>query len=270
MMRRSSSRRPAQRAGERRVGREDPAAVGLVRHEAERTVADRRLVPGRPAEPVARHGVQQVSRENGEIGKDVGEARRRRGEAQDHGGVVRSVDSLERGELGRPGVADRRVTRRVEGPAHVARGRRDAVVPGHAGLQMKRQRPPVRRPLPGPCQVGLGHERRVVAREGRQQHVALHLPRERMQGEQRIHALEIGAGGEQHGGPAARRCRLAAGERDEHDERHAETMRHGERYRPPFIRGQSRWRRTPHRRRLHPCSRWLAARSAASASCSGS
>ncbi len=40
-----------------------------------------------------------------------------------------------------------------------------------------------------------------------------------MQGDQRVHALEIGARGEQNRGPAARRGRLAAGECAQRDER---------------------------------------------------
>ena len=65
------------------------------------------------------------------------------------------------------------------------------------------------------ARYGSGHERRVVARQGREQHVALHLAGERMEGEQRVDALEIGAGGEEHRRAAARRRRLAAGEHDQ-------------------------------------------------------
>ena len=220
------------RAAERRrkiaVGGKDPAAVGLVRDEAERPVPDRRLVPRRLPQPVARHGVEQVRGEDREVGEHVGKAGERRGEAKDDGRVVGRFDPLQSSELGGSRIPHGRIARGVQGPADVARRGRDPVVPGDARGQPERERAPIGRPGPAACEIRPRHERRVVAREGGEQDVALDLAGERMERDERVHALQVGARRKQHGRPAPRRGRLAreqAGE--ENGRRQAGNRQHG-------------------------------------------
>src|SRR2546427_11702632 len=78
------------------------------------------------------------------------------------------------------------------------------VVPAHTGREPERQRLLVSGPPPRAGEVGLRVQRRVVPREGGEEHVALHLLGERMDGEQRIDGLELGAGGVDDGPPPAR------------------------------------------------------------------
>ena len=81
-------RRPAQLGREVRIGREHPAAIRLVRHETERPVAHRAAVPLGLAQPGMGDRVQQVGRQDREIGEHVG---KRHGlcEPQHDGGVIR-------------------------------------------------------------------------------------------------------------------------------------------------------------------------------------
>jgi hypothetical protein len=57
--------------------------------------------------------------------------------------------------------------------------------------------------------------------------MALHLSRKRMYGEQGIDALEIRAGGKQHGVSAARRGRAAGGNQHGKEQNQASGRRHG-------------------------------------------
>src|SRR5439155_1726246 len=103
-----------------------------------------------------------------------------------------------------PRISGDRVAGGVERPDDVARRRGDPVVPPHTGLQPERERRTLGRPRPAARKVRLGDEGRIVAREGGEQHVALHLLRERVRREERVHALEIGAGGIDDCAPATR------------------------------------------------------------------
>src|SRR5439155_1098871 len=63
-------------------------------------------------------------------------------------------------------------------------------------------------------QIRPGHERRVVAGQGREQHVALHLLREGMDRDQRVHALELRAGCKHNRAATPRRAPPARAARD--------------------------------------------------------
>ena len=84
----------------------------------------------------------------------------------------------------------------------------NATLDADARLEREREPPAVVAPTPRPRQVGLGPEGAVVAGQRGEQHVALNLPGQRVLGEQRIDALEVGPRGEEHGGAAPRRLRL--------------------------------------------------------------
>ena len=172
-----------------------------------------------------------------EVGEHVRHPAGRRGEAQQHGRIVRRLDRVEPGELRGARIPGGRVPGRGERPGDVARRRGHAVVPAQAAHQPEGERPPVGRPGPAPRQVGPRDEGGVVADQRRQQHVALDLAGERMEREQGIDALQIRTGGEENRGAAAGRRRLA-GETRRERERKSETPEHGERYRTPAPRGQ--------------------------------
>ena len=199
----------AERRREGGIGGEHPAAMGLVRHEPERAVSHRSLVPRRSPQLTVRDGVEQVGRQHGQVREHVGERALRATESQDHGRIVGIVHEGERGEVVEPRVSRRRIARRVDGPRHVAGRRGHPVMPAHPGREPERQRLLVSGPPPRAGEVGLRVQRGVVPRERGEEHVALHLLGERMDGEQRIDGLELGAGGVDDGAPPARGARPA-------------------------------------------------------------
>lgn len=90
-------------------------------------------------------------------------------------------------------------------------------MPPERGKEVHRQAAPVRRPLPPPGEIRLGDERRIEASQRDEQGVPLHLSCERVNSDERIRRLEVGAGGEDDG--VAARTRPAASEhraRQEH------------------------------------------------------
>ena len=126
--------------------------------------------------------------------------------------VVRCLEFLQRLEVGEPRITGARVSSRVEGPLDIVRRGGRPVVPEDSGDQVKLQLPVILRPGPGPREIRLDRERTVVAHQGREEHVALHLAGQRMDGKQRIDALEIGPGREDNRRTARRRGRPAAGD----------------------------------------------------------
>ena len=185
-------------------------------HEAERAVADRLLIPRGAAQLRAGNRVEHVGRKNRQVGEHVGEAGLRMRESHDHGRVVGIVDERHVGEVGRPRVPGRRVTRRGQRPHHVARRGRGAVVPAHARLQPEHETLAVARPRPRAGEVGLRDERGVVPRQRGEQHVPLHLLGERMHGEQRVDGLEVRPRREHDGAAATRRPAAARREHRRH------------------------------------------------------
>src|SRR5438128_1625460 len=207
-------RRSPQGSREVRVGGEHPAAARLVRHEAERPVADGVLVPGGAPQLRAGNRVEQAGGEDGEVGEHVRHDGLRMIEPHHHRRIVRIVHERHVGEVVHARVPRRRVAGGGERPGDVARGRRNAVVPTHAGPQPERDHPLIGRPRPGARQIGLGRERRIVAHQGREQHVALHLLGERVHGEQRVHALKVRPRSVDHGATPVRGSRAARRHRD--------------------------------------------------------
>ena len=71
-------------------------------------------------------------------------------------------------------------------------------MPAQRGVERHPQRATIAAPRPGARVVRLRRERAVVARERHEQQVALRLPRERMDGYERVGRLEVRARGEDH------------------------------------------------------------------------
>src|SRR5438445_730083 len=140
------------------------------------------------------------------------------GEPNHDGGIVGVIHERHVREIVQTRIPGRRVSSCGEGPRDVAGRRRHAVAPAHARLQSEGQALPVFRPRPRAREVRPGHERRVVAHQRGEQHVALHLLGERVHGEQRVHALEVGPRRVDHGATAVRGPRAAR--RDHHPSRH--------------------------------------------------
>src|SRR5436309_962285 len=136
------------------------------------------VVPRGLAQAARGHGVEQPAWQDREVGEHVREAALRRAEAHHDRRVVRVRHPGHPREIVQPRVPRGRVARRIQGPHHVAGGGRSAVVPAHAALQPESQGLEIGGPHPRACQIRPGHERRVVAGQGREQHVALHLLRQ--------------------------------------------------------------------------------------------
>ena len=136
-------RRPAQPAREIGVGSEHPAAAGLVGDEAERAVPDRLLVPHRAPQLGVGNRIEQAGGQDREIGEHIRHDVLRVIEPHHNRRVVRVVDERHVGEVVHTRVPGRRVARGRERPGDVARGRGNAVVPAHAGLQSERDHPAV-------------------------------------------------------------------------------------------------------------------------------
>ena len=134
---------PAKRGREPRIGGEHPAPMGLVRHEPERPVPHRVLVPRRPPQLRVRHRVEQVGRQHGQVGEHVGKRGLGATEAQDYGRIVGIVHEGECREIVEARVSGRGIARRVDGPRHVPGRSRHPVVPAHPGREPERQRLPV-------------------------------------------------------------------------------------------------------------------------------
>jgi hypothetical protein len=136
--------RAPERGRECRVGREHPAAIRLVRDEAKRPVSHWVLVPRRTTQLGAGHRVEQMGREDGQISQHVGDRALHSAEAHNDCRVVRVIHKRDVGEVVQPRVPGRQVPRRRERPRHIARRRRRAIVPAHAGLEPKHEGLPVR------------------------------------------------------------------------------------------------------------------------------
>src|SRR2546426_262095 len=172
------------------------------------------VVPRGLAQAARGHGVEQPAWQDREVGEHVREAALRRGEAHHDRRVVRVRHPGHPREIVQPRVPRGRVARRIQGPHHVAGGGRSAVVPAHAALQPESQGLEIGGPHPRACQIRPGHERRVVAGQGREQHVALHLLRQGMDRDQRVHALELRAGRKHDRAATPRRAPPARAARD--------------------------------------------------------
>src|SRR5712692_9463975 len=172
------------------------------------------VVPRGLAQAARGHGVEQAARQDREVGEHVGEAALRRGEAHHDRRVVRVRHPGHRREIVQPRIPRRRVARRVQGPHHVAGGGGGAVVPAHAALQPESQGLEIGGPDPRAREIRPRHERRVVAGQRREQHVALHLLREGMDRDQGVHALELRAGRKHDRAATPRRAAPARAARD--------------------------------------------------------
>src|SRR3989442_13881977 len=111
-----------------------------------------------------------------------------------------------------------RIARRVQCPHHVAGGGRRAVMPVHAALQPEPQGLEVGGPDPRARQIRPRDERRVVARQRREQHVTLHWLREGMDRDEGFDALQLGAGGKHARAATPRRAAAARAARDHRPE----------------------------------------------------
>ena len=203
-------RRAAQRRGEAVVALEDPAPVGLVRHETKRSIADRMLVERRLAQLAMRRVAEEMLRQDREVGEHVRHGALRIPECQDQRRVIRRGDSLHMANVLIPRIPGDTVERRLKGPLGVARRRGPAIVPAQVAVERKGQLPVIGRPAPAPGQIRLDLHGAVVAHQRGEQHIALHLMGKRMKGEQRVNALEIGAGRKHDRGAAPAGHRSAA------------------------------------------------------------
>src|SRR5439155_7930565 len=121
-------RRSSHVGGKIGIPREHPAPVWLVRDEPEGAVADWVHVPRGLAETGMRDTVEQVCRQDREVGENEGEVAGRPREAQLDGGVVQCGDGRKRLQLSETRIAGRRVARSLQRPYDVAGRRRRAVV----------------------------------------------------------------------------------------------------------------------------------------------
>ncbi len=131
----------------RKIGtpRKYPAAVRLVRHESEGTVANRMRVPGGTSQPGVRHAIEQVRRQDCQIGEYVRQVRcaarsRGSGEAQLDRRIVQRGDGVQRLQLRKPRIAGHGISRGVQRPNDVLRRRTRTVVPVHVSPQPEGQR----------------------------------------------------------------------------------------------------------------------------------
>ena len=84
-----------------------------------------------------RNAIQQMGRQNRQIGQEIGKAGLRRAKSQDNRGVVGGTRGRELREIVRPRVAGIGVAGGVEGPNHIARSCRLSVMPADRGLEVK-------------------------------------------------------------------------------------------------------------------------------------
>ena len=169
-----------------------------MRGEAERPVAHRVPVPCGLPQVAQRNRVQQMARHNGEVGQHVGDAGLGSAEFQLQGGVVGRYDRQQLGEIGATWVAGVGSPGRVQGPGSVLRDGRPAVVPAQPVKQREGEHGALRRPAPPPREIRHRAKQAVIAHQRHQQGVALHLPGERVAGKQRVDALQIRAGRDDH------------------------------------------------------------------------
>lgn len=126
--------------------------------------------------------------------------------------VIWCLEPLELLKVCEPRITGARVPSRVKRPLDIARRGGRPVMPEDSRDQMKLQLPVILRPGPGAREIRLDRQRAVIAHQGREEHVALYLAGKRMDGKQRIDALEIGPGREDNRRTARRRGRPAAGD----------------------------------------------------------
>ena len=227
-MRRSRPGGPPSSAGKLESAAKHPAAVRFVSHEPERTVADRRLVPGGGAQPFGSDACRIGA--PGRIARSVRTSGKRSCGAENL--ITRVESSGASTEPHSESSANLRIAgggleSGLEGPGSVASRRRAAVVPFHAGADLQGQRAAISTPAPVPGEVRLGSQGTVVAGKRSEQHVALHLAGEWMGGEERVDALEIGAGGEHHRRAPAVRRGLTGAEKDHRRDGGRREPKHG-------------------------------------------
>ena len=166
--------RSSQRFGKPVGPTKDPALVGTILDELERTVADWPGVELRAANARATHALEVMLGQNGEIGKHVGEdglwtlepqLDRQRVESH-HGGHPREISGS---WIGYGGVA-----RLFQGPNDIVGGCRHSVVPGDVVSQRKGQRRSTIVPAPR-REPRYRLKRAVVCGKGHEQHVLLNL-----------------------------------------------------------------------------------------------
>src|SRR6266849_5311474 len=197
-------RRSAQGGREIRVGGEHPAPARLVRHEAKRSVADGMLVPGCPPQLRTGNRVEQAGGQDGQIGEEVRYGILGMGKTNHYRRIVGVIHERHVREIVQPRVPGCRVSRRRERPRDIAGRGGHTVAPAHARLQSEGEALAVFRPRPGAREVRSRHERRVVAHQGGEEDVALHLFGEGVHREQGIHALQVRSRSVYHGATAVR------------------------------------------------------------------
>ena len=144
--------------------------------------------------------------QDGEIGEDVRNGRLAVREAHDDRRIVGVVHERHVGEIAQPRVAGGGIAGGGECPGNVARRGGHSIVPPHARLQAEHQRLPIVGPRPRAREIRLHDERRVVAHERGEQDVSFDLLGERVNGEERVEALELRARRIHDRAGAAGRC----------------------------------------------------------------
>jgi hypothetical protein len=162
--------------------------------EAEGSIAHGAVVEGRERERVVGNAREAMRGQDRQVGEHVRDALLGTAEVERDRERIVVGDAREARQLRRTRVAGRRVARRPQREGHVGGGRPVAIVPPHVAAQPEGERPAVRAPVPAFREVWLETQRAVVANQRGEQHVALDLPGERVNGDQRIDGLEVGAG----------------------------------------------------------------------------
>src|SRR5947209_6336600 len=146
-----------------------------------------------------------MPRKNRQLAEHERKRELRPSEVKSDGRIVGRRRRIEDAKLCPPRVASRGIARRLDRKRDVTRRRWYAVLPDEPPDERKRERAPIGRPRPAARGIWSWRERAVVSCERHEEEVALYLPGERMDGDERISALEIRTRSVDHRRPTSRR-----------------------------------------------------------------
>ena len=140
-----------------------------------------------------------------QFGEHIRDASLRRVEVQLHRRIIDNVRRIERAQVCGARRTDRRITRRLKGEAHVGGGGRHGVVPCQTIEQPHGQDAARGVPRPLAREIRLRLQERIELYQGHEQGVTLDLATERVNCDEWIPRLKIGARGHHNRFGVARR-----------------------------------------------------------------